>query len=134
GKYGRTHAALCGEVISYRARSAVRDAGKALGLPLHEVERLAGGLDRRWDADSGELPPEWSARDPRLGHLLRVAPALEGLPRHVSTHVGGMIITGPPLNEVMPTEPAAMEGRTIVPWDKDDLSALGILKIDLLGL
>ncbi len=136
GKHGRDHAALCGEVITYRARSAVRDAGKALGFTLEEVDALAGRLDRRWDGDSGALPPEWEAHrdDPRLPHLLRMAAALDGLPRHVATHVGGMIITGPPLNDVMPTEPAAMEGRSIVPWDKDDLSALGILKIDLLGL
>jgi error-prone DNA polymerase len=135
GRYGRDRAALCGEVISYRARSAVRDAGKALGLSVAEVEQLAGHLDRRWDGDSGALPPEWARRnDPRLAHLLRVAAALCGLPRHIATHVGGMVITGPPLTDVMPVEPAAMENRTIVPWDKDDLAALGILKIDLLGL
>jgi len=136
GRYGRDHAALCGEVITYRTRSALRDAGKALGFTLAELEKLTSRLDRRWDGDSGALPPEWSAHrdDPRVPHLLRMAAALDGLPRHVATHVGGMIITGPPLNDVMPTEPAAMEGRTIVPWDKDDLAALGILKIDLLGL
>jgi error-prone DNA polymerase len=136
GRYGREHAALCGEVITYRARSALRDAGKALGFTLAELEALTSRLDRRWDGDPGALPPEWAAHagDPRVPHLLRLAAALDGLPRHVATHVGGMIITGPPLNDVMPTEPAAMEGRTIVPWDKDDLAALGILKIDLLGL
>jgi error-prone DNA polymerase len=136
GRYGRDHAALCGEVITYRARSAVRDAGKALGLSVAQVDALAGRLDRRWDGDSGALPEEWTGRadDVRMTHLARMAAALSGLPRHVSTHVGGMVITGPPLNDVMPTEPAAMENRTIVPWDKDDLSALGILKIDLLGL
>ncbi|HEX5010731.1 MAG TPA: PHP domain-containing protein, partial [Planctomycetota bacterium] len=136
GRYGRDHAALCGEVITWRARSAVRDAGKALGLSVAQVDALAGRLDRRWDGDSGALPEEWTGRadDVRMTHLARMAAALSGLPRHVSTHVGGMVITGPPLNDVMPTEPAAMENRTIVPWDKDDLSALGILKIDLLGL
>src|SRR4029453_12816137 len=72
--------------------------------------------------------------DPRLPHLLRLVQVLAGLPRHLSIHVGGMIITGPPLTDVMPVEPAAMPDRTVVPWDKDDLSALGILKIDLLGL
>ncbi|MBM3986015.1 MAG: DNA polymerase III subunit alpha, partial [Planctomycetes bacterium] len=134
--HGRGHAALCGEVITYRARSAVRDAGKALGFSLAELDALAGRLDRRWDGDSGQLPPGWESRrdDPRLPHLLRLAAALDGLPRHVATHVGGMVITGPPLTDVMPVEPAAMEGRSIVPWDKDDLAALGILKIDLLGL
>jgi error-prone DNA polymerase len=136
GKYGRDHAALAAEVISYRARSAVRDAGKALGFTLAEVDSLAKGLDRRWDNDSGALPPEWTERrdDPRLPHLLRLVQRMEGLPRHLSIHVGGMIITGPPLTDVMPVEPAAMKDRTVVPWDKDDLAALGILKIDLLGL
>ncbi|HZM00706.1 MAG TPA: PHP domain-containing protein, partial [Planctomycetota bacterium] len=135
-RYGRDHAALAAEVISYRSRSAVRDAGKALGFSLAEVDSLAKGLDRRWDNDSGALPPEWTERqdDPRLPHLLRLVQRMEGLPRHLSIHVGGMIITGPPLTDVMPVEPAAMAGRTVVPWDKDDLAALGILKIDLLGL
>ncbi len=135
-RYGRDHAALAAEVVSYRARSAVRDAGKALGFTLAEVESLASGLERRHDGDSGELPAGWTQHrdDPRVPHLLRLVAALSGLPRHLSIHVGGMIITGPPLTDVMPVEPAAMPGRTVVPWDKDDLSALGILKIDLLGL
>ncbi len=135
-RHGRERAALAAEVITYRARSAVRDAGKALGFTLPEVEALAKGLDRRWDGDSGQIPEAWAERkdDPRLPHLLALVRAMEGLPRHLSIHVGGMIITGPPLTDVMPVEPAAMPGRTVVPWDKDDLSALGILKIDLLGL
>ncbi|MHC5210263.1 MAG: DNA polymerase III subunit alpha [Planctomycetota bacterium] len=135
-RYGRDRAALAAEVITYRARSAVRDAGKALGFTVAEVDVLAKGLDRRWDGDYGAVPEAWQDRkdDPRLPHLLRLVRAMEGLPRHLSIHVGGMIITGPPLTDVMPVEPAAMPGRTVVPWDKDDLSALGILKIDLLGL
>jgi len=135
-RYGRDHAALAAEVVSYRSRSAVRDAGKALGFSVAEVTALATGLERRHDGDSGELPAAWAQHrdDPRVPHLLRLVAALSGLPRHLSIHVGGMIITGPPLTDVMPVEPAAMPGRTVVPWDKDDLSALGILKIDLLGL
>jgi error-prone DNA polymerase len=135
-RYGRDRAALAAEVVTWRARSAVRDAGKALGFTLPEVDALAKGLDRRWDGDGGEVPEAWETRkdDPRLPHLLRLVRAMDGLPRHLSIHVGGMIITGPPLTDVMPVEPAAMPGRTVVPWDKDDLSALGILKIDLLGL
>ncbi|MGQ0552893.1 MAG: DNA polymerase III subunit alpha [Planctomycetota bacterium] len=166
-RHGRERAALAAEVVTYRTRSAVRDAGKALGFSLATVDALAKSLDRRWDGDPGavagetasaeqaptaaprepqpapppapppaELPPEWAALgdDARLPHLLRLVQALDGLPRHLSIHVGGMIITGPPLTDIMPVEPAAMPGRTVVPWDKDDLSALGILKVDLLGL
>jgi error-prone DNA polymerase len=135
-RYGRDHAVLAAEVITYRARSALRDAGKALGFAVDEVDMLAKGLDRRWDNDSGELPEAWAARreDTRLPLLLRMTRQLCGLPRHLSIHVGGMVITGPPLTDVMPTEPGAMKDRTVVPWDKDDLSALGIIKIDLLGL
>jgi error-prone DNA polymerase len=135
-RYGRDHAALAAEVITYRARSAVRDAGKALGFSVDEVDALAKGLDRRWDNDSGELPEGWAERkdDQRLPLLLEMTRRLCGLPRHLSIHVGGMVITGPPLTDVMPVEPAAMKDRTVVPWDKDDLSALGIIKIDLLGL
>ncbi|HTE06196.1 MAG TPA: hypothetical protein VK824_08370, partial [Planctomycetota bacterium] len=135
-RYGRDHAALAAEVVSYRSRSAVRDAGKALGFTLAEVEVLAGSLQRRHEGDDGALPAAWEQRrdDPRIPHLVRLVDALAGLPRHLSIHVGGMIITGPPLTDVMPVEPAAMPGRTVVPWDKDDLAALNILKIDLLGL
>lgn len=135
-RYGRERAAMAATVISWRARSAVRDAAKAFGFTRAEVDELATSLDRRWDRDSGELPPEWERHqgDPRLAHLLRIVGRMEGLPRHLSIHVGGMVITGPPLTDIMPVEPAAMPGRTVVPWDKDDLSALGILKIDLLAL
>jgi len=135
-RYGRDHAALAAEVVTWRARSAVRDAGKALGFTLREVDALAKDIDRRFDNDRDSLPPAWAAHagDRRLKHLLDLVPRMTGLPRHLSIHVGGMIITGEPLTDAMPVEPAAMPGRTVVPWDKDDLSQLGILKIDLLGL
>ncbi len=143
-KYGREHATMAAEVITYRARSAVRDAAKALGFGTARSDALAKGIDRRWDGDAATLPPGWSGSstggtgnesdDPRLHHLLAMATRMSGLPRHLSIHVGGFIVTGPPLHDMMPTEPAAMAGRTVVPWDKDDLNALGIIKIDLLGL
>ena len=135
-RYGRDHAALAAEVVTWRARSAVRDAGKALGFTLDEVDALAKGLDRHFDNDRDSLPDSWAthADDPRLRLLLDLVPRLSGLPRHLSIHVGGMIITGEPLTDAMPVEPAAMKDRTVVPWDKDDLANLGILKIDLLGL
>ncbi|GJM20409.1 MAG: error-prone DNA polymerase [Planctomycetota bacterium] len=133
-RYGRDHAALAAEVITYRARSAVRDAAKAFGFDTAEVDRLAKSVGRRFDADRDGLPEGWEASDPRLPLLLSVVKRMCGLPRHLSIHVGGMIITGEPLTDSMPVEPAAMPGRTVIPWDKDDLGGLGVLKIDLLGL
>jgi error-prone DNA polymerase len=135
-RYGRDRAAMAAEVITYRARSAVRDAGKAFGFSVEEVDTLAKGIDRRFDSDRDGLPESWAARsdDRRLPMLLAMAERMCGLPRHLSIHVGGMIVSGPPLTDAMPVEPAAMKDRTVVPWDKDDLSSLGIIKIDLLGL
>ncbi len=138
-RYGREHAALAAEAITWRTRSAVRDAGKALGFSKAEVDALAKGVDRRFDNDrqGGDgVPAGWAqhAGDARLPLLMRLVQAMHGLPRHLSIHVGGMVITGAPLTDSMPVEPAAMKGRTVVPWDKDDLAGLGIIKIDLLGL
>lgn len=135
-RYGREHAAMAAEAITWRTRSAVRDAGKALGFTAVQVDRLAKGIERRFDDDRDNLPPAWAehADDPRLALLLRLVERMRGLPRHLSIHVGGMIITGPPLTDCVPVEPAAMKDRTVVPWDKDDLASLGIIKIDLLGL
>jgi error-prone DNA polymerase len=122
GKYGRERAALAATVICYRPRSAVRDAGKALGLPAEEVERLAKGF-AFWDA---KIPPGNPA--------LEVAAALVGFPRHLSQHVGGFVISRGPLAELVPIENAAMPERTVIQWDKDDLEALGLLKVDVLAL
>jgi error-prone DNA polymerase len=138
-KYGRDHAAMACEVITYRGRSAVRDVGKALGLSLKQVDRAAKAVDE----SLAELPDEplfWQHAvgldpgDARVGLLVQLSRELRSFPRHLGIHVGGMVITDGPLAEVVPIENAAMEGRTIVQWDKDDLGALGIIKIDLLGL
>ncbi|MEM7306474.1 MAG: error-prone DNA polymerase [Planctomycetota bacterium] len=138
-KYGRDRAALTAEVISYRGRSAIRDVGKALGFSLDWVDRLAKEVD--WwsgslsDArgerlrDLGLNPEEATVR--RLVHLVA---ELQGFPRHLSQHVGGFVITHGPLSELVPIENAAMEGRTVIEWDKDDIDALGMLKVDCLGL
>lgn len=135
--WGRDRAALAAEVISYRARSAIRDAGKALGFSVAQVDALAKGVERRHDTHGGDVPEAWrraGGDDPRLPLLISVVERMQGLPRHLSIHVGGMIITGPPLADIAPIEPAAMAKRTVVPWDKDDLESLGMIKIDLLGL
>jgi error-prone DNA polymerase len=113
-------------VICYRPKSAVRDVGKALGLPPDEVDRLAKGL-AFWDTRSA-LPGRLE------GQFLELVQALIGFPRHLSQHVGGFVISRGPLAELVPLENAAMRERTVIQWDKDDLEALGLLKVDVLAL
>ena len=136
-KYGRDRAGLAATVISYRGRSAIREVGKAMGLSEDVVDALARNLWGRGVEDVEEdrvrelgLDP----REPTLAMTLRLAASLIGFPRHLSQHVGGFVITRGPLSEVVPVENAAMEDRTVIEWDKNDLAALGMLKIDLLGL
>jgi len=134
-RYGREHAALVASFSTYHSRGAIRDLGKALGLPFAELERLARlteGNPRRVAEEVAKLPGDHtSARWRALGEL---AHELGGLPRHISQHPGGMIISSRPLVELVPVQPAAMEGRQICQWDKDSCSDAGFLKIDLLGL
>jgi error-prone DNA polymerase len=135
-KYGRDRAALTAEVISYRGRSAVRDVGKAMGLSLDRVDTLAKNLDQ-W---SGELCEErlrelgMNPADPILRRVITLTGQLRGFPRHLSQHVGGFVITRTPLHDLVPIENAAMEDRTVIEWDKDDIDAMGMLKVDCLGL
>jgi error-prone DNA polymerase len=136
-KHGRSRAGMVCEVICYRGRLAIREVGKALGLSLDQVDRLArvtemsgsSALDERHVREAG-LRPE----DAGVQQALALAAALEGFPRHLSIHVGGFVITHGPLSEITPVENAAMADRTVVQWDKDDLAALGVFKVDLLGL
>lgn len=137
-KYGRERAGMTAEVITYRPRSAVRDVGKALGLSLDRVDALAKSVDHFLD-NTDKLPGRFreTGFDPasRLGQQLRyLVKELLGVPRHLSQHVGGMVLTHRPLCELVPIENASMPGRTVVQWDKDDLDALGILKVDCLAL
>ncbi|BDG07746.1 error-prone DNA polymerase [Anaeromyxobacter paludicola] len=138
-RYGRDRAGMVCEVISYRARSALRDVGKALGLSLAQVDRLSKlvGSFEGLEAVTPELLAQ-AGLDPRGSPAVRQALALAGelcrFPRHLSIHVGGFLVTRRPLCETAPIEPAAMEGRTVVQWDKDDVAELGLLKVDLLGL
>ncbi|RIK76586.1 MAG: error-prone DNA polymerase [Planctomycetota bacterium] len=136
GKYGRERAGLAATVITYRPRSAVRDVGKALGLSLDRVDALAKNVDR-YGEDQLEKRCRQSGLDPhsRLGRqLVLLVNDLLGFPRHLSQHVGGMVITQGPLSELVPIENAAMADRTVIQWDKDDLDELGILKVDCLAL
>jgi error-prone DNA polymerase len=136
-KYGRERAALAATVIRYQTRSAARDLGKALGLSLSEVDRLSKTLS--WWDDRSELPDRVreAGFDPQrleIRHLLALIDELVGFPRHLSQHVGGFVISRGPLAELVPVENAAMEKRTVIQWDKDDLESLGLLKVDVLAL
>ena len=138
-RYGRDRAALVNEVTSYRGRSSIRDVGKVFGLTLDQVERLAKTTDR-WSAGSdvplSELVKE-SGLDPTdvgVRQTLQMAKELEGFPRHISIHVGGFVIAEKSLEALVPIEPATMEDRTVIQWDKDDVDTVGFVKVDVLGL
>ncbi|WP_295541742.1 error-prone DNA polymerase [uncultured Thiohalocapsa sp.] len=136
-KYGRDRAALAATVVAYRPKSAVRDVGKALGLSPDQIDRLAGNINW-WDGQ--QIPPQrlrevgLDPRNPRIMMLMRLVHALIGMPRHLSQHVGGFVIARRRLDELVPIENAAMDGRSVIQWDKDDLHALGLLKVDCLAL
>ena len=138
-KYGRTHAAMVCEVISYRSRSAVRDVAKVLGLPAARAQRLADLLDSR-DADPLARLEAEGIRGRLADLLVDLTRQLADSPRHLSIHVGGMVISSEPLNHVTPVLPARMPARTVLPWDKDDLTILAetfdvqLIKMDLLSL
>ena len=137
-KYDRDHAALTATVISYQSRSALRDVGKALGLSadsLKILSRAAWSWERE-DGGEAEFVREagLDPSDRSLAQALRLAKELVGFPRHLSQHVGGVVMTRAPLYELVPIENAAMEERTVIEWNKDDLEAAGLLKVDVLAL
>ncbi|MBV1876376.1 MAG: error-prone DNA polymerase [Pseudomonadales bacterium] len=136
-KYGRDRAALAATVITYRPKSAVRDVGKALGMDPQLIEQLAKSLSW-WDKREQLLERFTAAgvnpRSPLIGQFMALVNEILGFPRHLSQHVGGFIISQGPLSHLVPVENAAMEKRTIIQWDKNDLEALGLLKIDVLAL
>ena len=136
-KYGRERAGIVAEVISYRPKSAARDVGKALGMSLDLVEKLAEMVDRFDDSKNLPLRIREAGIDAseRLMRLFsELTREILGFPRHLSQHVGGFVITHGPLCELVPIENALMAGRTVIEWDKDDVDALGILKVDCLAL
>ncbi len=137
-RYGRERAAMVSEVISYRGKSALRDVGKVFGLSLEQVDRLSSLVewwDRLHEVDGDRLVRAgFDANDARVTQVLAMAKAILGFPRHLSIHVGGFVLSASPLVEVAPIEPATMPGRTIIPWDKDDLDTLGFFKVDVLAL
>ena len=134
--YTRERAGLAATVICYRGRSAIRDVGKVFGLSDDALGRLAGlwGWSMTGVADEQVRSAGLDMADPRLVRMMALAKELMGFPRHLSQHVGGFVITRSRLDEVVPIENAAMEDRTVIEWDKEDLEALGLLKVDVLGL
>ncbi|RMH39606.1 MAG: DNA polymerase III subunit alpha [Deltaproteobacteria bacterium] len=134
-KYGRDRAAMVANVIRYRPRSAVRDVGKALGIPATALDRAAKLLHRHGDIEPAALAA--AGLDPQArAHALLIALAGEVLdfPRHLSIHPGGFLLGHEPVCDLVPIENGAMAGRTVIQWDKNDLDDLGLFKVDLLGL
>ena len=136
-KYGREHAAMVCEVISYRGRSSVRDVGKALGFSQDDVNKMSKIMD--YYSRGEEIPQRLqdarlNRSDRRVQLLTELCEQIQGFPRHLGIHVGGMIITRRPLSELVPIENATMPDRSVIQWDKDDAGDIGMAKIDLLGL
>jgi len=136
-RYGRDRAALTAVATRYRGRSAVRDVAKALGLPSDQIEELARTMDR-WGES---VPPPEFLREhgfdpgsPVMQRVVTLTDQLLGFPRHLSQHPGGFVISEHPLSSIVPVENAAMDGRTVIQWDKDDLDVLKLLKVDCLAL
>jgi error-prone DNA polymerase len=139
-RFGEAGAAMTANVITYRSRSSSREIGKVLGLPQQELDRMSKLLPHfEFKSDDDTLGARareagFAPEDPRVKLYLDLCTQISGLPRHLGQHSGGMVICTGRLDEVVPLEPASMEGRTVVQWDKDDCADLGIIKIDLLGL
>ncbi|NEK21843.1 DNA polymerase III subunit alpha [Sulfitobacter sp. JBTF-M27] len=136
-KYGRARAGLCATVIHYRPRSAIREVGKAMGLSEDVTSKLAGTVWGSFEANVGDKRVQEAGmdlNDPYLRKVLHLAREMTGMPRHLSQHVGGFILTERPLTEMVPIGNGAMPERSFIEWDKDDIDALGIFKVDILAL
>ena len=136
-KYGRARAGLCATVIHYRPRSAIREVGKAMGLSEDVTSKLASTV---WGSFEGQMGDDrvqdagMDLSDPYLRRVIAIARQMTGMPRHLSQHVGGFILTERPLTEMVPIGNGAMADRSFIEWDKDDIDALGIFKVDILAL
>ena len=136
-RYGRDRAALAATLITYRPKSAIRDVGKALGMDVDLVDLLAKSLawwDKREALEARLVAAGLDPKSQLVAQFLYLVQQILGFPRHLSQHVGGFVISQGPLAQLVPVENAAMPERTIIQWDKDDLEALGLLKVDVLGL
>ena len=135
--WGRDRAAMVSEAICYRGKSALREVGKVFGLAKDQLDRLSGLVLHLDPEGKSELRLREVGLDPndaRLSQVLALAAELEGMPRHLSIHSGGFILSAEPLEAVAPIEPGRMADRTVIPWDKDDIETLGFFKVDVLGL
>ncbi len=140
-KYGRKHAAMVCEIITYRGRSAVRDAARVLGFSQEQADKLAAEAHYFEAVQASEqllaggiTAAGLDIHDSRVQLLIKVVAGLHQLPRHRSIHVGGFVLSADPIGDIVPVEPASMADRTVIQWDKDDLDMAGLIKIDLLGL
>jgi len=136
-KYGRDRAGLCATVIHYRPRSAIREVGRAMGLSADVTSKLASTVWGSFEAtvaDDRVREAGMDLSDPYLRRVIRLAREMTGMPRHLSQHVGGFILTERPLTEMVPIGNGAMPERSFIEWDKDDIDALGIFKVDILAL
>ncbi len=145
-KYGHSHTAMVCNVVTYQARSALRDLGKALAIPVETIEQIERKLDANDPHAAADQLEAWLATDftihnsqftihpSTLHHLLFLLRHIDGCPRHLSIHSGGMLITRTPLDQIVPLEPATMPGRFVCQWDKESVEDAGLIKIDLLAL
>jgi len=138
-KYGKEHTAMVCNVVTFRARSAVRDVGKALGFPLGLLDQIAKSLDTRRATEVGAVLSTIESFAHQTTYLpwqqlTDLCRQIDRFPRHLSIHVGGMLVTGPPLIDIVPLERATMPGRVVSQYNKDDIEDLGLIKIDLLSL
>ncbi|MFO6466076.1 error-prone DNA polymerase [Jannaschia sp. KMU-145] len=136
-RYGRAHAGLCATIIHYRPRMAIREVGKVMGLTEDVTSALAKTTWGSWGSSTADMHPEdtgVNVADPLVRRVLRLTDQLIGMPRHLGQHVGGFIITDQPLVRTVPIGNGAMPDRTFIEWDKDDIDALGIFKMDVLAL
>ena len=136
-KYGRERAALAAALITYHTKGALRDAGRAMGFGIAQINALTASL--AWWDKREQLPERFAElgldpKAPRVEKWLAIAEALRGFPRHLTQHVGGFVISRGPLSRLVPVENAAMPARSVIQWDKDDLDAMGLMKVDILAL
>jgi error-prone DNA polymerase len=137
GKYGRERTALAAAVITYRTKGALRDAGRALGFDIARIDALTASL--AWWDKREQMPERFAEQglnpqSPRVAKWLWIAEQLRGFPRHLTQHVGGFVMSRGPLARLVPVENTAMATRTVIQWDKDDLDAVGLMKVDVLAL
>ena len=132
-KYGREHAAMVANVIRYRTRSAIRDVGKALGLPETSLDRLAK-LSSHYGSEASLDQAGWDPDAPMHRHFAALVEEIQDFPRHLSIHPGGFLLGHEPVHRLVPIENGSMADRTVIQWDKDDIESLGLFKVDLLGL